>query len=373
MIPGSLRELLRQLDEQGIRDHRRYQTVKRYIDMKARERGTPVSGTFELTPLCNLDCKMCYVHLAPEQMRGAGLLSVAEWKDIMRQAVDAGMMYANLTGGECLTYPGFKELYLYLRSMGVETHILSNGVLMDEEMVGFLRENKPSMIQITLYGASEDGYERVTGHRYFQRVMENIRRLKEAGLPLAVGITPNEFMMDGVEIIDILDLLDIPTVINAGLMIPREETGRVLADAELDMYIAMIRHRRELGGEIEEELPDPEELPDVGGDGRSETGVRCGAGRSTFAIDWHGGMRPCNNFPCESKNVMDIGFAEAWRHIHDTATHYPQPAECHGCKYEDVCKHCVAEHAAGASPGHASTKICAWGRRMAAEGLVKLS
>ena len=25
----------------------------------ARENDTPISGCFELTPLCNLDCKMC--------------------------------------------------------------------------------------------------------------------------------------------------------------------------------------------------------------------------------------------------------------------------------------------------------------------------
>lgn len=30
---------------------------------KAFEDGIPISGTFELTPRCNFDCKMCYVHL----------------------------------------------------------------------------------------------------------------------------------------------------------------------------------------------------------------------------------------------------------------------------------------------------------------------
>lgn len=371
-MPRSLGELLRQLDEQNISDYRRYQMVRRYIDMKSRDKGIPVSGTFELTPLCNLGCKMCYVHLNPDQMNGARLLSVDEWKYIMKQAVDAGMMYASLTGGECLTYPGFRELYLYLRSMGVETRILSNGVLMDEEMVRFLKENKPAMIQITLYGASEDGYERVTGQRAFHTVMENIRRIQEAELPVSVATTPNEFMTDGVEIVDILYSLEMPMLINAGLMAPRKETGRGLADANLDTYIAMIRHRSELCGDSEE-IVDPEELPDAGGDGKADIGVKCAAGRSTFSIDWRGGMKPCNNFPCEAESVLDIGFAEAWRHTNDTAMHYPQPAECHGCKYEDICKHCVAEHAAGAPPGHASTKICAWGKRMAAEGFVKLT
>ena len=76
--PQSLRELLAQLDAEGITDYRRYQAVRRFLDFKARDRGVPISGTFELTPLCNLDCKMCYVHLRKEQMRGAQLLSAEQ-------------------------------------------------------------------------------------------------------------------------------------------------------------------------------------------------------------------------------------------------------------------------------------------------------
>ena len=62
-LPSSLRELLRQLDAQGITDYRRYRQVRQYLGFKAREKNLPISGSFELTPLCNLDCKMCYVHL----------------------------------------------------------------------------------------------------------------------------------------------------------------------------------------------------------------------------------------------------------------------------------------------------------------------
>ena len=122
-MPPSLTALLSQLDSQGIYDHRRYEMVRRFLNFRAREKNIPISGCFELTPLCNLDCRMCYVHLNKAQMHGAPLLSTAVWKDLMKQAVDGGMMYARLTGGECLIYPGFRELYLYLREEGVETGI----------------------------------------------------------------------------------------------------------------------------------------------------------------------------------------------------------------------------------------------------------
>lgn len=372
-VPRSLGHLIQWLDSQGITDYRRYKMVKEYLDGKARKKGIPISGSFELTPLCNLDCKMCYVHLNKEQLGSAKILTTEQWISIIDEAVKNGMMFARLTGGECLTHPGFKEIYLHLRSLGVETGILSNGILMNDDMVEFLKQHKPSMIQITLYGASDDGYERVTGRRVFHTVLNNIRNLKAAGIPLAVVVTPNEFMTDGEDVVRLIHELQLPTAINSGIQSPREETGRELHDANTDAYVSMIKLQQELsGGQVQDTL-DPEELPDKGGNGEAAYGVLCGAGRSVFAVDWRGEMKPCNNFPCDGKRVFELGFANAWRLTHETAMHYQRPIECEGCRYQSVCKHCVAEHASGAPCGHASPAICAWVQRMVAEGLLRLT
>lgn len=371
--PATLRELLRQLDQQGIYDYRRYRAMRRFLGFRAREKNQPISGTFELTPLCNLDCKMCYVHLQREQLHGAELLPADRWMDIMRQAIDAGMLFAALTGGECLTYPGFRDLYRFLRDRGVEVSILSNGLLMDAEMVEFLKRNPPAAIQITVYGASEEAYERVTGKRAFARVMQNVRALRDAELPLCIAVTPSAYMRDGATLVRLLHGEGLPFSINAGLMQPRAETGRALADAGLDAYVDLLKLARELKGEAAEPECDPDALPDGGGAQKiPERGVRCGAGRSGFSIDWRGCMKPCNTFPCPGEDALALGFAEAWRRTNQTALHFPRPAECEGCAYESVCKHCIAEHAAGAPLGHASPGICAWGKRMVAEGLLNL-
>ena len=370
--PSSLHELLARLDAEGITDFRRYDEVRGFLGFKAREKLVPLSGSFELTPLCNLGCKMCYVHLNRDQMQGADLLPTEVWKDIMTQAVEAGMMYASLTGGECLTYPGFKDLYLYLASMGVETRVLSNAVALDESMASFFASRPPASVQVTLYGASEEGYERVTGRRVFSRVMENVRRLRDLGIPLVIAVTPNAFMTDGPQVVRLLHEEGFPFVINSGLMRPREETGRRTADAGLDAYVEMAKLQLSLTGETIEPECDVDELPDPSSaSAPAARGVRCGAGRSSFAVDWRGRMRPCNTFPCEPVDVLALGFAESWRRTNQTVLEYPLPAECEGCFYQNVCKHCVSEHAAGAEPGHASPEICRWVKRMVAEGLKK--
>lgn len=372
--PEKLNQLIAELDASGIHDYKRYEAVRKFLNFKAREHGIPISGSFELTPLCNLDCKMCYVHLNKAQMQGAQLLTVEQWKQIMQQAIDAGMMYARLTGGECLTYAGFRELYLFLRDQGIETVILTNGLLLDEDITAFLQHNPPAAIQVSLYGAGEDTYEQVTGNRVFSIVMENIRRARKAGLPLTIAVTPSEYMTDTEHILQLLCKENLPFNVNAGIFPPRPETGRVLADATLDTYVSMLRICSNLKGKELIVESDPESLPDPGGKQENPIfGVTCGAGRSGFAIDWRGNMRPCNNFPCDGENVLALGFQEAWRRTNDTATHIPLPVECQKCAYHGVCKHCVAEHASGAPIGHASPAICAMGKRMVIEGIYSLN
>ena len=123
----NLPELLALLQDKEVSPDEYWVYVNRYQELKARDKGIPLHGLFELTPLCNLDCKMCYVHLSRAQMKGTKLLSVDQWKSIVQQAHEMGMMHVTLTGGECLTYPEFDELYCYIRSLGIKPGIKTNG------------------------------------------------------------------------------------------------------------------------------------------------------------------------------------------------------------------------------------------------------
>lgn len=40
-----------------------------YMYSKASRAGIPLGGTFELTPLCNFRCRMCYIRKAPEEVK----------------------------------------------------------------------------------------------------------------------------------------------------------------------------------------------------------------------------------------------------------------------------------------------------------------
>ena len=142
-------EFLEYLRKQNGKQRQTFDAFYSYLEKKARIQGVPLSGEFELTPMCNLNCKMCYVHLSPEQMNNRELLTVEQWKDLMYQAYKAGMLHATLTGGECLTYPGFRELFLYLHSLGCEVSVFTNGALLNKDWIDFFKQHTPAEIQRT--------------------------------------------------------------------------------------------------------------------------------------------------------------------------------------------------------------------------------
>ena len=349
-------------------------TVERFVDAKARRLGVPVHGSFELTPLCNLDCRMCYVHLNQDQMGEKKLLTVDQWKSLMDQAVDAGMMDAILTGGECLTYPGFDELYLHLQSKGIRTTVLTNGLLLTEERIEFFSKHPPKFIQITLYGSSEDEYEAVTGRRCFARVLENIRRLAGRPIPAALAITPNRFLPDGGEaLVKLAHELGMWYSINTVLFAPRADTGRQNDEIDLDVdgYIRLHMLRRALSGT--KVLPPAScSLPAPSREGTPVKGLLCSAGNSSFDICWDGTMKPCSGFDDIQAHPLADGFEQAWKQIRAASMEYPLPAECPQCAYRDICPACVMAHRQDAPVGHASPRICERAQKIVSSGLMTL-
>ena len=91
-----------------------YEEWKKQLLTTAKEKKFPISAQFELTGRCNLDCKMCYVHNLDAAICKARELSTEEWKRVFDEALEQELLFATLTGGECLLRTDFKELYLHL-------------------------------------------------------------------------------------------------------------------------------------------------------------------------------------------------------------------------------------------------------------------
>ena len=356
--PHSVIDFIKKLKEDNIPEHEYRRRINSFIEFKARDNYIPLHGNFELTPLCNLNCKMCYVHLDNSQFNSDKLLKVGQWKNLMQQAYEHGMRTACLTGGECLTYHGFKELCVFLQSLKVQVSVLSNGVLLDQEYVDFFTEHRPKQIQISVYGSNDDEYEAVTGHRVCDLVYNNISLIRDANLPVRIAITPNRYMDNDFRVLlNRISDLKVPYVINSSLFQARESTGRSVSDPDIADYIKLYQidselYQRELTPIDISELPDP-----MNEEGVAESGLRCGGGRSSFAIMHNGSMCACLSLSEYSVSALDNGFKSAWEAINTYSANYPFPQECNGCVYYNDCYHCVAHHKQ-APLGHCDKRVC---------------
>ena len=355
-------EFLDELYRRNGKQAQNFNSFFMYLEKQSREKGIPLCGQFELTPLCNFDCKMCYVHLNSNQLATREILPASIWKALMHQAWEAGMIKATLSGGECLAYPGFDELYLYLHSLGCEVTVLTNGFLLDEKRIAFFQQHKPERIQITLYGWNDDVYERVTGRRAFAAVTNNIRKANEAGLNVKLTVTPNKYLGEDVlETIRTAQKFVRRVHVNAGIFFPREDTGRSHQrdNPDADLYVQIYRLMREMDG-LEIREIEADKLPPIGGPYHAceKLGLQCGAGRSTFAINWEGIMSPCPSLHWIRAYPLLEGFVNAWDIINHEANSYPRVPECQGCAYKKACAGCAAIMRQYADPGKPPTELC---------------
>ena len=324
-----------------------------YFYRKASAAGVPLSGTFELTPVCNMDCKMCYVRMSrPAQETIAPLKGAAQWLTLAQIAKDAGMLYLLITGGEPFLHPQFREIMEGLHKMGLVITLNSNGTMIDEETVRWLKNYPPVRINISLYGASDETYERLCGNpKGFSQVTKAIRLLKEAGISVKLNcsLTPHN-AADLPQIVTYAKENDLilqvatymfPPVRKDGSMAGRNHRFSLEEAAYYMAYADYLTLGPERFAAQEGSCVTPTDLEDHCGD--LGDGVRCRAGRCSFWITWQGDMTPCGMFPAKgSPNVFQTSFLEAWEQVKKDTADIRLPAKCNACSAKTACHACAA-------------------------------
>ena len=325
--------------------------VTEYLYRKATSAGMPFSGTFELTPVCNMDCKMCYIRLSRQaQEKIAPLANAERWLKLAQEAKDAGMLYLLLTGGEPFLHPQIRQIMEGLHQMGLLISVNSNATMIDEDTISWLKECPPVRLNISLYGASDETYAVLCGNPLgFTQTINAIRLLKEAGISVKLNcsLTPYN-AKDLPRMVEIAKENDLILQVATYMFPPVRKDGTLTGkndrfspeDAAYYMayadYLTLGKERFLAQEERLPELFDPEEHCE--GDG-----VRCRAGKCSFWITWQGKMMPCGMFPEENTpNVFEMPFLNAWQAVKESVCQIQLPAQCAACNVKDTCRACAA-------------------------------
>lgn len=330
-------------------------TVRERLADKAAANRVPIMCAFELLPVCNLSCKMCYVRKSMAEVRQAGGLKDGNWwLDVAARARSEGLLYPLLTGGEPFLHPDFFKILTGMRDMGMQVSINSNGTMIDRETARLLGKYRPLRINLTLYGASEQAYENLCGNGdAFRKVGEAVALLKEYNVPVKfnASITPEN--VDDLEgMIAFAKSQESPIQIATYMFPPirRDETsfGRNARLSPEDAALARVRADY-LQGEEGWFLGQAERFSRFiplnqiqrSNEPAEALGMRCRAGLCSFWIDWQGNLMNCGMYPSVKLDTSG-DFHEKWNELVEYTAQVRYSPGCQGCPNSWLCHPCIA-------------------------------
>lgn len=319
--------------------------------IKATEKRIPLSGTFELSPICNMSCEMCYARLDRSKVEAMGGLQPKErWLGTADELKEAGCVFLLLTGGEPLLYPDFQQVYLGLQERGFFLTVNTNGTLIDQEWADFFAKHPPRRINITLYGADADGYEELCHYKAgYEKTVHGIRMLRENSVPVKMNVSLTAKNRKYFErFYEIADSLGVPVEVDS-YMFPMcrnkdkfDDAIRLSPEECADYHLRAMQH--EMPGAQRDFLRDAGMIWQ-GARFPGHDRISCRAGRSSFWIDWRGFLSPCFALQEEKLNIWEMHFAAAWEQLLARTSAVRLSERCCSCRWQRVCLSCAGRAA----------------------------
>jgi radical SAM protein with 4Fe4S-binding SPASM domain len=304
----------------------------------------PVSAAIDLTHRCNNDCVHCYCSL-PAGDAGAirGELTLVEIEKAFDELRDLGCLWLLITGGEPLLRPDFAEVYLAAKRHGFIVSLFTNGTLVTDALVELLRKYPPFAVEITMYGATPESYEKVTRvPGSYRAYWEGVNRLLRGKVKLnlkAMALTVNQHEMRRLN--DIARGLGCEFRFDP--LLNRRIDGRRHARPE-ELRVAPEDVLR-LDQAFPERMKEHEEFcrKMVGEPVASRKLITCGAGSSTLHLLPDGTVLPCLMLTSLGGSLREKPLREIWERDFQKALDLERDSalDCDRCDLQGLCGQCA--------------------------------
>jgi MoaA/NifB/PqqE/SkfB family radical SAM enzyme len=309
---------------------------------RAIDQRIPLNGSIAMTHRCHLRCVHCYLGSERHESPASGEQDSAFWRSVIDQIAEAGCLNLLITGGEPLLRSDFAELYSRACQRGMLVTVFTNGTLIDERIVELFDQVSPELIEVTLYGATAEIYEQVTGVAgSYRRCLDNVDALLARGT--RVGLKTMVLRENRHEI-------------QAMRQMAAERGLSFRIDAALfpcrDGCTTPLDHRIPADEAIALEMEDEKLLRETVGYFQRRHGelptdrlFTCMAGLTSFHVDPQGTLLPCLMVGTHRFDLRAGSFADGWKGalagFQDQEI--PPGYECHCCDKRFLCQACPAQ------------------------------
>lgn len=311
------------------------------FNQKILENRIPLTGCIELTKRCNFNCVHCYL---PDRhsydTEPSNELDTPTLLKIIDDISDAGCLFLLLSGGEPLLRKDFNEIYTHAKNKGMMVSVFTNGSVINQKHIELFRQLPPMAVEISLYGASEQTYKKITGcSSSFRKVMTNIERLKTNDVPIILKTILMDYNRDEFKDIEsiakkfnvkfLFDAQIIPRLNGNQEPLARRLTPEEAVDIEFsDPSRAMAWKKFYERGNTH---PNPHQKL-----------YTCSAGKRSFHISSQGILRPCLMVEEPSANLNNSRFIKGWTHDLDRLNKMMlnDSSRCISCDFINLCGYC---------------------------------
>jgi radical SAM protein with 4Fe4S-binding SPASM domain len=333
----------------------------RSFNRRAAEQRIPLQGSLAVTHRCNLNCPHCYARTADNGEMARNELSTGQIIGILDDCANAGCLSMLLTGGEPLLRQDFGEIYRHAKMKGIFVSVFTNGTMIANEHAALFADLPPRAVEITVYGATQKTYEKVTGiGGSFQRCVGGIERLLERGINVKMKttlLTTNQHELRAMEkmarnygVKFRFDACLFPRLNGDKAPLQFRTSPEEAADAEFA--------DSELAKEWQEFFDRMAEVS------LSDSLYWCAAGTTAFHIDAGGQLQPCAMVRNVQYDMNKGRFADGWCEIISRMKDKKagSNSRCSNCNKKVLCGYCPGffELESG-SENEASEYLCRMG------------
>jgi PqqA peptide cyclase len=156
------------------------------------------SGPFgllaELTYRCPLACAYCSNPVTMADYTDE--LSAVEWRRVLREARDLGVLQCHLSGGEPLLRRDLPDLVACAHELGLYTNLITSALGLSRQRAVGLRDAGLDHVQISVQADEAALSNRIAGTPSYERKLSAMRLVKELGWPLTVNVVLHRHNID---------------------------------------------------------------------------------------------------------------------------------------------------------------------------------
>ncbi|MGH3646963.1 MAG: pyrroloquinoline quinone biosynthesis protein PqqE [Micromonosporaceae bacterium] len=153
--------------------------------VRDRAEPMPLGMLAELTYRCPLRCPYCSNPVQLSAYRDE--LDTADWRRLLGEARELGVLQVHLSGGEPLARRDLVELVAYAHRLGMYTNLITSGVGLTEPLTAELAAAGLDHVQLSIQDSNPDGADAIAGIRAHQRKRIAAGLIIGHGLPMTVN------------------------------------------------------------------------------------------------------------------------------------------------------------------------------------------